>query len=213
MTDTLHVTDRDTEILLALVQKVRLLSQRQIAHHWWGGDLANTRRRLNRLAEKQLLARITVQARPVPVLESPLVSWRPGVPTPDYGQIAYRCQQRWRLRPTRPCTAWIATERAAQLLGGVARGDLKHALQATHDFGVAAVWLRLKQVSPQWAVAWRGEDLLAHTRRGEKLPDAFIVDEAEQVICVVEFGGGYDAQRVEAFHRDCVARGLPYQLW
>jgi hypothetical protein len=71
----------------------------------------------------------------------------------------------------------------------------------------------MQRVAPQWAAAWRGEDLLAHTRRGEKLPDAFIVTETDQVAWVVEFGGGYDAQRVEAFHLDCAERQLPYQLW
>jgi len=211
--DTLHITNRDREILQALVQKVRLFSQRQIADHWFNGELVNARRRLGRLTQRDLIARLTVQARPAPAIEVPLVTWRPGQPDPEFGQVAYRCQQRWRHRPTRPCTAWIATERAAQLFGGVRRGELKNALQATHDLCVAGVWLRLREVSPQWAMAWRGEDLLAHTRRGEKLPDAFIVDQAEQVLWVIEFAGGYDAERVEAFHRDCAARSLPYQLW
>ena len=213
MNETIHLTDRDQEILQALVQKVRLFSQRQIAAHWWHGELANARRRLQRLARNELLARMTVQARSVPALESPLASWQLGEAAPDFGKVAYRCQQRWRFRPTRPCTAWIVTERGAQLFGGVGRGDLKHPMQATHDLGVAAVWLRFREVAPQWAAAWRSEDLLAHTRRGEKLPDAFLVDQTEQVVWVVEFGGGYDAERVQAFHQDCAARDLPYQLW
>ena len=54
---------------------------------------------------------------------------------------------------------------------------------------------------------------MAHTRRGEKLPDAFIVDSTQQVTGVIEFGGSYDAQRVTEFHEDCVSRSLPYQLW
>lgn len=213
MSTAFHITRRDEEIAQALVQKVRLFSQRQVADHWWNGELTNARRRLKRLAHSGLVARITVQARPVPLLESPLVIWQPGNLAPDPGQIAYRCQQRWRTRPSRPCTAWIATERAAQLFGGVCRGELKHALQATHDLGVAAVWLRLRQVSPDWAVAWRSEDVLAHTRRGQKLPDAFIVDQNEKVIWVIEFGGGYDTERVQAFHEDCAHRAIPYQLW
>ena len=213
MTDSLHLTHRDRTILQALVLKVRLFSQRQIVDHWWNGEVANTRRRLKRLASRDLVIRITVQARTLPTLESPLVSWRPGDSAPDFGQIAYRCQSRWRLRPTRPCSAWLATEVASQAFGGVGRGELKHPTQATHDLGVAAVWLRLNQVAQQWATAWRGEDLLAHTRRGEKLPDAFIVDDSEQVLWLIEFGGGYDAERVEAFHQDCVDRSLPYQLW
>jgi hypothetical protein len=196
-----------------LVQKVRLFSQRQLVDYWWNGEQPNARRRLKRLAQCGLIARMTVQARSTPVMKSPLASWQPGESAPDFGQIAYRCQQRWRIRPTRPCSAWIATEKASQIFGGVQRGDLKNALQATHDLGVAAVWLRLRECASQWATAWRSEDLLAHTRRGEKLPDAFIVDEAGQVIWVIEFCGGYDAERVKAFHQDCVSRELPYQLW
>ena len=108
--------------------------------------------------------RTTVLARTLPVPESPLASWRPGDSAPDVGAVAYRCQDRWRRRPPRPCTVWVATERAARLFGGVRRGELRQPAQATHDLGVAAVWLRLREVSPEWAAAWRGEDLLAHTR-------------------------------------------------
>ena len=213
MTHGLQLTDRDREIVQALVQKVRLFSQRQIADHWWNGELPNARKRLKRLAKGELLGRESVQARPTPVLDSPLLSWSPDEPEPECGPVAYQCQQRWRVRPTRPCTVWIATEHGSQLFGGVRRGELKSPMQATHDLGVAAVWLRLREVAPAWAAAWRGEDLLAHTRRGEKLPDAFIVDQDERVLWIIEFGGGYDAQRVRAFHQDCASRRLSYQLW
>lgn len=213
MSAALHLTPRDAAIVQALVQKVRLFSQRQIVDHWWNGELANSRRRLKRLADRNLLQHMSVMARPALAFESPLVTWRPGDAAPDFGKIAYRCQARWRFRPARQCVVWLATEVASQAYGGTARGELKHPTQATHDLGVAAVWLRLLQVAPQWASAWRGEDLLAHTRRGEKLPDAFIVDDRDQVIWVIEFGGGYDTERVEAFHQDCVSRSLPYQLW
>lgn len=213
MTDPLKLTPRDREILQGLVLKVRLFTQRQIADHWFGSELVNARRRLKRLGAAMLLMRMTVHARPLPRLESPLVNWQPGQLSPDFGAVAYRCQQRWRMRPPRPCTVWLATERAAQLFGGVRRGMLKQPTQATHDLGVAAVWLRLREAAPAWGDAWRGEDLLAHTRRGEKIPDAFIVDAHEQVTWVIEFGGGYDAARIAAFHTDCTHRDLPYQLW
>jgi len=213
MSGPLHLTGRDRAIVQALVQKVRLFSQRQIVDHWWNGELANCRRRLKRLADRNLLRRISVMARPAPAFESPLVTWRPGEVAPDFGKIAYRCQARWRFRPARQCVVWLATELASQAYGGTARGELKHPTQATHDLGVSAVWLRLNQVAPQWAVAWRGEDLMAHTRRGQKLPDAFIVDDEDVVLWVIEFGGGYDTERVQEFHLDCVSRNLPYQLW
>ena len=213
MKDSLHLTPRDLVIVLALVQKVRLFSQRQMVDRFWNGDVANSRRRLKRLADNRLIQRSIALARPTPPLDGPLLKWAPGEPTPDYGQIAYRCQSRWRLRPARQSVVWFATETASQIYGGVARGEMKHPMQATHDLGVAAVWLRLQQAAPEWAKAWRGEDLLAHTRRGEKIPDAFIVDECERVTWVIEFGGNYTAERVEAFHNDCASREIPYQLW
>jgi hypothetical protein len=213
VSDALQLTPRDRDILQTLALKVRLFTQRQIADHWFGSELVNARRRLKRLASAMLLARCTVHARSLPPMESPLVIWQPGQLPPEFGPVAYRCQQRWRRRPPRPCTVWLATDRTAQLFGGVHRGGLKHPTQATHDLGVAAVWLRLSEVSPTWADAWRGEDLLAHTRRGQKIPDAFIVDVDEQVDWVIEFGGAYDASRVAAFHNDCADRSLPYQLW
>ncbi|MDX1967115.1 MAG: hypothetical protein SFV23_08095 [Planctomycetaceae bacterium] len=213
MNPPFHIQARDRELLLALAQKVRLFSQRQVADYFWDGALPNARRRMKQLAQRELVARITVQARTAPPLESPLASWRPGDSAPEFGRVAYRCHERWRQRPVRPCAAWIATEQTAQLFGGVRRGGLTQPTQATHDLGVAAVWLRLRQVAPLWATAWRGEDLFAEARRGEKLPDAFLVDQAGQVVWVIEFGGGYDAERVAAFHADCADRGLPYQLW
>lgn len=213
MSSNFRLTDRDSAIVQALVQKVRLLSQRQIVDSWWHTDVANSRRRLKRLVEQQLVQRTVVLARPAPVIEAPLANWKPGDASPHFGQVAYRCQERWRMRPARQCVVWFATERASQIYGGAARGELKHPSQATHDLGVAAVWLRLRQVAPAWAAAWKGEDLLAHTRVGEKLPDAFIVDQSDRTVMVIEFGGAYDAERIEAVHRDCENRELPYQLW
>lgn len=213
MNAALMLTARDCELLQALSICVRLFSQRQILMHWWHGDAANARRRLTRLAQAQWLQQKCVLARPIPRLTAPLINWRPGDPEPDCGQVAWRCQSRWRKLPPRPSVAWIVTERAAQRWGGINRGSLKHPAQATHDLGVSAVWLHLHQTAPQWAAAWRSEDVLAHTRHGEKLPDAFLVDSSQRVQWVIEFGGSYDTDRVSAFHQDCEQRQLPYQLW
>jgi len=210
---TLHFTDRDRELLLALAQRVRLFAQRQVADGFWNGELANARRRLKRLQQAGLVTKVTVHARSLPPLDAPLFSWRPDDAAPDGGAIAYRCQQRWKSRAVRPTSAWTISEAGARAFGGIGRSELKHSTQATHDLGVAAVWLRLRQVAPQWATAWRGEDVMADTRRGEKLPDGFIVNDQGQVVWIIEFAGAYDAQRINAVHEDCVVRHLPYQLW
>lgn len=217
MTIAFSPTARDRELQQALVQKTRLMNLRQIADQWFGGDLANTRRRLKQ--QPEFIERIEVHARSLPELLQPVVTWRAGDPAPNYEAVAYQLQSRWKSSPVRPCSAFIATERLSQLYGGRNRGELKHPLQATHDLGVAQIWLHLHAHYPEWAAAWRSEDLLAHTRRGEKVPDAFIVNATEEVCCVIEFGGAYSAERVREFCEDCMQRevagqrGLPFQLW
>ncbi len=209
------ITGRDRELLQALALKVRLFSLRQIAEHWFGNDVANARRRLRQLVAGGLLQRINITARPTPSLTGPVVVWQPGQPSPDFGRVARLIETRWHHRPVRHCATFITTAKTANAFGGKARGELKHPLQATHDLGVAAVWLRLHRDQPHLAMAWRGEDFMAHTRRAyrDKLPDAFVVNSDDDVIAVIEFGGGYDADRVHEFHADCASRRLPYQLW
>ena len=207
------LTDRDYDIVSALTQKVRLFSLRQLAAAWWDGELANTRRRLNVLVSIRLVQRISVRARSLPALTAPVAAWQPQQPAPDFGHIAHQLQDRWVRRAVRTATAFIATERAARLIGGTARVTLKQPIQATHDLGVAQVWLHVRRDCPARADAWRGEDLMAHTRHDQKRPDAFLVDDDGQTVAVIEFGGSYDARRVRDFHNDCLTRNLPYQIW
>lgn len=209
------LTARDQALLKALALRVRLFSLRQVAAHWFGGDVSNARRRLRQLEALGLVQSVKVNARPTPRLIAPVIQWHPGDPAPRFGHVAETLTKRWLNRPTRICRAFLATSKTANLFGGKARGELKRPLQATHDLGVAAVWMVLDAHSPERADRWRSEDLLAHTRNkpGDKLPDAFIVNESDNVIEVIEFGGAYDAARVRDFHQDCEHRRTPYELW
>ena len=56
------LTERDQELLHALVCKVRLFALRQAAEHWWLGDIANARRGLKRLNSVGLVERIAVRS-------------------------------------------------------------------------------------------------------------------------------------------------------
>lgn len=206
------MTDRDRDILRALTISVRLFSQGQIAEFWFEGDKANARRRLRQLVDGDLAARITVRAKPLPPMETPVITWRPGDPVPNVGQAANTLCHRWTGRCPRTVTAYVATEKAGQMFGVHTNGELKKPAQAGHDIGVAQIWLQLAASLPAWANAWRGEDVMSHTRRGEKLPDGFIVRD-NKVVCVMEYGGSYGKSRVREFHDDCSQRSLPYQIW
>lgn len=210
------LADRDLEILCALSVHVRLFSLQQISEHWWPSSpsaLPNARRRLAGLVDSGHLERIRFPVRPLPPLDAPLITWSPSLPSPDYEAVSWKLKSRWTEAP-KATTTYIATARAANLFGGHARGRLKRSAQASHDLGVSAVYLRFRNERPAEAALWIGEDLLAHHRRHEKIPDAVISTAPEnKPQLVIEFGGAYEPARVRAFHLDCKKKRLPYELW
>lgn len=216
MAKELRLTVRDKQILQALCVSVRLFTLEQVAHHWWlksSNRLATARRRMGLLGRVGYLSKQQVLAAPLPSMQTPILSWKPGEAEPDHGAIAWRLQSRW-TQSARMTSAYMATPRASQIFGGKAKGYLKQEYQASHDLGVAQMYLYVLSRAPKLASAWIGEDVLAPYRKGQKLPDAVIsASPSERPLLVLEFGGAYDRERVQAFHADCRDRGLPYQLW
>lgn len=207
---------RDDEILRTLSLRVRLFALDQIAAAWWTSTPAgrtNARRRLATLVDAGMLRRLRVNVRPLPALEGPVLSWQPGDADPPFGAVAWRLQSRWQ-EPPRTTTVYIATRRGANQYGGRQRGELRREFQATHDLGVAAMFLRMRAIDSSRVEGWIGEDVLAPHRRGQKLPDAVLADAPDRPPrLVLEFGGAYDSDRVRAFHESCAEDELPYQLW
>jgi hypothetical protein len=209
-------TARDEDIVKTLVLKVRMLSLDQLAEGWWqptATGKANARRRLAMFARTGMVRRAHVQARPLPEMSSPIAVWKPGQAGPDFAAIAWRLQSRWQ-KPPRRTTVYVATQKAANQFGGRLRGLIKHDLQATHDLGVAQIYLQMLRTNPKDAEQWIGEDVLRLARPRQKIPDAIIAagpDRSTRV--VIEFGGAYDSSRVRHFHRDCAQRKLPYEIW
>lgn len=209
-----QVEPRDREILSTLTHKVRLLTLDQVARTWWGttrDPRANARRRLALLVVSGFIERVQVNARPELELERPLLTWTLTDPPPHFGKTAYRLQSRWKEPPQRT-TLYIATRKAAKEFGGVGGRHLKP-LQASHDLHVSTVYLHYRTTRPDEAAAWISEDKLAPFRRHQKLPDAVLGENATSLLLAVEFGGGYDADRLAAFHADCARRALPYEVW
>jgi hypothetical protein len=97
--------------------------------------------------------------------------------------------------------------------------------QASHDLAVAAIYLQLCRTLPAMAAAWVSEDyfrLLARSQGSaagtgwpelDKQPDAVLLDGSGSIIRLIEFGGSYDARRVEKTHRSAVRARLSYSLW
>lgn len=207
------LTPRDLELLGALCRAVRLFAWEQV-RTWWptpaGERLAW--RRLAALARVRLLRKFRVHARPVPWPVSPAAVWHPGLRVPDLYAVGRVLAARWN-RPPVTTTVYVATRRAAHLLGGVARGRVGTPYQASHDLGVAAVYLHYLRHRPEDAARWVGEDNAGRAARGSKRPDAVVLDLARGRRLAVEFGAGYPPARLLAFHRHCERHRLPYEVW
>ncbi len=208
-------TERDEEIIRALLRKIRIISLEQITRAWWPDTTAgrtNAKRRVRELVEHKLLVRESVFARPLLALEAPVFSWKPGKPGPDYGQLSYRLQSRWTTEPRRT-TVYLASRRAANIFGATVPGRVKNPSHVTHDLHLSELYFKTLKDEPKLAQAWAGEDVIAPTRVHQKLPDAILLNEKGEPRLVMEFGGAYPPDRVQAFHEDCEARALPYELW
>lgn len=207
------LTDRDLEILHALCRAVRLLAWEQVLT-WWptpsGPRLAY--RRLDTLIRSGLIARYRVHARPVIWPVRPAIVWSPGECVPNMYRISSLLRARW-IRPPETVTVYVATKHAAKLLGGVARGKVGTPYQASHDLGVASVFLYFRRFRPDDAAAWIGEDFSGRAKRGNKRPDAVVIDDARKRHFAVEFGAGYPPSRLFAFHRHCEKHNLNYEVW
>src|SRR4051812_33505502 len=209
------MTERDREIVSALASKIRMLAFDEILRSFWPPSKSaqtNARRRLSDLVDAGLLARERAFARPMLPLTDPVFRWKPGEEAPAFGELSWKLQSRW-TEPPRDVTVYLATRRAAGIFGGMAYGRIKNHSQATHDIHLGALYLKLAKETPTLAAGWIGEGVLAASREGQKLPDAILHDREGRPRLVMEFGGAYPADRVEAFHADCAERRLPYELW
>lgn len=197
-----------------LTRRVRMLTFEQAARTFWAetaDPVGNARRAFAKLEVAGLVHCVEVNARPELSLERPVLAWAVGERDPDIGAVAYRLQKRWTL-PIRRTAIAIATRVAARRFGGHG-GPLARPLQAGHDLHVTTVYLKYRQERPRAAADWLSESRLAPFRRHRKIPDAAIGKAPDRPRLFIEFGNGYDARRVEAFHRDCAAEGCPYELW
>jgi hypothetical protein len=200
-------------ILDALAYRVRLFAWSQLVAL---GPPSNSyarslRRLIRRLGNDGLIRRVEILTRPAPVIDKPLHVWRVGDPNPPIHEIQYQAEQRNR-RPVEPVSIILGTQRLANALGGTCGTALNHH-SAAHDLGVTAVFLHLWRTHHELALAWQGEDIVAPSRHRQKLPDAVLYDPEGKPVMAIEYIGDYPANRIQAFHDDCAARGLAYEVY
>lgn len=209
-------TARDQDILETFCFKVRLMSLEQLARVWWTDSpspVRSAKKRLRALASAGLLGEAEVLASRMLPLNQPVFSWEPGSDGPDAEVVSHVLRSRWHSLPIEPAVVYFPTSRTLSQLGGEGRGKLVPPGQETHDLHVAELYLRLLNRNPELARRWAGEESYRGERRGEKRPDAMLLDEHGDPDFVIEFAGSYDAEHVSSFHEDCLHRQLPYGLW
>lgn len=171
----------------------------------------NSRRLLSHPQRSGLIKRLVVLARPAPVIDGPIATWQPGESEPDFHAVQYRAQKRL-VQAVEAVTVFVGTDRLANAVGGSCGGKFNHH-SVSHDLGVTAVFLYLWRTDPNLALAWQGEDVVASSRKGQKLPDAILFNASGEPSLVIEFIGDYPVERIRAFHVDCAKRNLPYEVY
>jgi len=200
-----------TEILLSLLRCVRAFTASQVADGFLAGNGRQASRLLATLVSQQLLVRTRVPIREIPACEKPLATWIAGADAPNFETLVVTIRDRWQSAPTKVTSIYLAGPAATSVLGYRATGRLKRPLQASHDLGLAGVYLAVRRDRPHLAKFWFGEDV-APKQLGS-VPDAIYIDGAGKTSIAFEFCGLYSAKRLRAFHRHCDQRRLRYELW
>jgi hypothetical protein len=125
---------------------------------------------------------------------------------PDFEALSRRLKAR-QPDPVEELFVVYANRRTADLTGGVA-ARIKP-LQCLHDLQTTEA-LIAHGVPP----GWRSEDFLARDGLsiGEFLPDAALV-EGGRIVRAFEYGGLYEAERIEAMWLACYRTLIPLELW
>lgn len=208
MTSTQSTKD---ELLSLLTQKVRILTEGQIARELFTHCKRPVRAAKSciRSLEKQgFVATRCAMSPPELSLASPVLQFTPGDDLPDFDRVSWQLQSRWK-EPPESKRIVFATRKAKLELGGAARGRAPRAKEITHDLHVAEVFFRLRREKPEWALAWVPEDALRESGRTGDIPDAVICLSEKEVI--IDFGGSYAAEKLRRMHANfCRTR---YQIW
>jgi hypothetical protein len=199
------------ELLNLLNRRARVMTKEQIVQTYFRRNVSEAEKWLSLLEGQGLVERRCVLARPILLIEAPVVRWNPGDQKPDFGKVAYRLKTRW-TKPAKPTQIVFATKTASDRIGGYFGGRPPRASEYTHDVNLAEVFLWHLKHRPGDAAGWIPEAKLYSEGRGlkERLPDA-VIRSGVQEVRVIEFGGSYKKHKLIDFHSQMSE--LPYEIW
>lgn len=148
-----------------------------------------------------------------PEVTSPVLSWRPGEPTPDCKRAA--AQLRGRSNADRETRLVFPTALACKRYGGTRVRP--RASELNHDLRLSEVFMRHQAAaSSDGSLDWVSGDSLRSEqdarRFGGATPDACLTDRDGAVERIVEVGGeGYGKGKLEAMHQQY--SGYAYEIW
>ena len=183
----------------------RVATENQIAAHFFQAA-ANPVAAARQAIRKQLIRKqVTISwAMLHPVLDlkeqGPVLEWKPGESTPDFGRIAWQLKSRWKLSPVRTKLVFPSDKgrpfrrpRATELL---------------HDTHVTELFFALQR--PQNYIA---EDSLSRTIWPFSFrPDALLRGTKSLLTCL-EFGGTYQKPKLLQMHQNYRRFQIPYQIY
>lgn len=209
------LTHRDKQILEALSRCVKVFSVEQVASTWWPESPWSRKhaiRRMSSLQSSGFVESTTLMVRPVQKIEVPIVVWKEGHPVPDMGALSYQLKHRWDI-PPESTRVYVASRKSAQMFGGF-KGKLRLD-ERSHDLVLSSVFLLKFREFFQGRAGedpgqWISESLIRQQRQdhNQKLPDALLRPRT-----VIEVGGRYGKDKLEAFHLYCETNALHYEIW
>jgi len=205
----IELSDKHELLLCTLCHQVRVLTSQQVNRLVSGIDAG---RELSSLEQARLIEIEPRIIHPELVLDKPVVKWQPGEEAPDFLPIASELRRRWKKSPVETEIV-VPTKKALRLCGGY---NVKpRASEWRHDVTMSGLYLKYLDEHQEQAERWMSGDELRASRRwyfGDRVPDAVIVcSDGEQVEQIVEFGGSYNRQKLEAMHEEFQI--APYEIW
>ncbi len=185
------LTERDLFVILAPLFKVPQIPESGIARFWSKSESGheNAVQRLRELCDAHLLRRHVAQLQAAPRVEL-FYFWTPGMPTPEFGALAWDLAQRWHNVEPRTVAFYTATDKAAKHYGRAIHNPLKSMSALSHNYGLGQCYTEIAHRYPQLVKGWVAEDVIASARGyGEKVVDACIVDSKSTPALALEFAG------------------------